>query len=109
MLFATGAAGDPVARGLVDRLGEEVVAMASVALGRLGLLEEEAPVVLGGSVLAARHPLWTTGSPRSSPYAPRRRWSGWSRLPRCSVPRCWGWTTRAPPRRRTTVLRAQYA
>ena len=30
--------------------------MASVALTRLGLLDEEAPVVLGGSVLAARHP-----------------------------------------------------
>uniref|UniRef100_A0AAU3GX48 ATPase n=1 Tax=Streptomyces sp. NBC_01401 TaxID=2903854 RepID=A0AAU3GX48_9ACTN len=56
VLFATGAAGDPVARALVDRLGDEVVAMASVALTRLGLLEEEVPVVLGGSVLAARHP-----------------------------------------------------
>ncbi|MHC3816711.1 N-acetylglucosamine kinase [Streptomyces sp. DT9] len=57
VLFATCAAGDPVARGLVDRLAEEVVAMASVALARLGLLDEPAPVVLGGSVLAARHPL----------------------------------------------------
>ncbi|WP_392874947.1 N-acetylglucosamine kinase [Streptomyces sp. LN499] len=56
VLFATGAAGDPVARALVHRLAEEVVAMASVALTRLGLLDEEAPVVLGGSVLAARHP-----------------------------------------------------
>ncbi|WP_406149063.1 N-acetylglucosamine kinase [Streptomyces sp. NBC_01012] len=56
VLFATGAAGDPVARALVDRLGDEVVAMASVALTRLDLLEEEVPVVLGGSVLAARHP-----------------------------------------------------
>lgn len=56
MLFATAAAGDAVAGALVDRLAEEVVAMASVALGRLGLLDEPAPVVLGGSVLAARHP-----------------------------------------------------
>ncbi|WP_329163782.1 ATPase [Streptomyces sp. NBC_01717] len=56
VLFATGAAGDPVARALVHRLAEEVVAMAAVALTRLGLLDEEAPVVLGGSVLAARHP-----------------------------------------------------
>ncbi|MEU8703597.1 BadF/BadG/BcrA/BcrD ATPase family protein [Streptomyces sp. NPDC048565] len=56
VLFATGAAGDRVARALVDRLGDEVVAMASVALTRLDLLEEEVPVVLGGSVLAARHP-----------------------------------------------------
>ncbi|MER5882559.1 BadF/BadG/BcrA/BcrD ATPase family protein [Streptomyces sp. NPDC001941] len=56
VLFATAAAGDPVAGALVDRLGDEVVALASVALGRLGLLDEEAPVLLGGSVLAARHP-----------------------------------------------------
>ncbi|MFJ1841832.1 N-acetylglucosamine kinase [Streptomyces sp. NPDC088146] len=56
VLFATAAAGDPVAVSLVDRLAEEVVSMASVALGRLGLLDEEAPVVLGGGVLAARHP-----------------------------------------------------
>ncbi|MFH8754516.1 N-acetylglucosamine kinase [Streptomyces atroolivaceus] len=56
VLFSTGAAGDRVARDLVDRLGDEVVAMASVSLARLGLLEEEVPVVLGGGVLAARHP-----------------------------------------------------
>ncbi|MEV2243898.1 BadF/BadG/BcrA/BcrD ATPase family protein [Streptomyces sp. NPDC049970] len=56
VLFATSAAGDPVAGALVDRLADEVVAMASVALGTLGLLTEDVPVVLGGSVLAARHP-----------------------------------------------------
>ncbi|MBK0376995.1 ATPase [Streptomyces sp. RB110-1] len=56
VLFATAAAGDAVASALVERLAEEVVAMASVALNRLGLLDEEAPVLLGGSVLAARHP-----------------------------------------------------
>jgi len=56
VLFATAADGDRIARGLVDRLGDEVVAMASVSLTRLGLLAEEVPVVLGGSVLAARHP-----------------------------------------------------
>ncbi|MFF2525610.1 N-acetylglucosamine kinase [Streptomyces liangshanensis] len=56
VLFATSAAGDPVARSLVDRLAEEVVALSTVALGKLDLLDEEAPVLLGGSVLAARHP-----------------------------------------------------
>ncbi len=56
VLFATAAAGDAVASALVERLAQEVVAMASVALNRLGLLDEEAPVLLGGSVLAARHP-----------------------------------------------------
>ncbi|QQC89341.1 N-acetylglucosamine kinase [Streptomyces alfalfae] len=56
VLFATAAAGDGVARSLVDRMADEVVAMSTVALERLGLLAEEAPVLLGGSVLAARHP-----------------------------------------------------
>ncbi|WP_405853621.1 ATPase [Streptomyces sp. NBC_00090] len=56
VLFRVSAAGDPVALALVHRLAEEVVALSAVALGRLGLLDEEAPVMLGGSVLAARHP-----------------------------------------------------
>ncbi|GGX37002.1 N-acetylglucosamine kinase [Streptomyces chryseus] len=56
VLFAVSAAGDAVARAIVHRQADEVVAMATVALARLDLLEEEAPVVLGGSVLAARHP-----------------------------------------------------
>ncbi|MGW4854715.1 N-acetylglucosamine kinase [Streptomyces sp. NPDC004288] len=56
VLFAVAAGGDPIALSLVHRLAEEVVVMAAVALRRLGLHEEEAPVMLGGSVLAARHP-----------------------------------------------------
>ncbi|MFF6995087.1 N-acetylglucosamine kinase [Streptomyces sp. NPDC008313] len=57
VLFATAADGDPVARAVVDRLAEEVVAMTAVALSRLDLLDEEVPVLLGGSVLAAGHRL----------------------------------------------------
>ncbi|WP_052488681.1 BadF/BadG/BcrA/BcrD ATPase family protein [Streptomyces sp. 150FB] len=56
VLFATSEAGDTIARSLVDRLADEVVVMATVALGKLDLLDEEAPVLLGGGVLAARHP-----------------------------------------------------
>lgn len=56
VLFRTSARGDAIARSLVRRLAEEVVALSTVALGRLGLLDEEVPVLLGGSVLAARHP-----------------------------------------------------
>ena len=56
VLFATAASGDPVARSLVDRLADEIVTMAVVALTRLDLLAEETPVVLGGGILAARHP-----------------------------------------------------
>ncbi|NUP20638.1 MAG: ATPase [Streptomyces sp.] len=56
VLFATAAAGDAVARSIVDRLADEVVTMSAIALTRLDLLEEETPVLLGGGVLAARHP-----------------------------------------------------
>ncbi|GHD89787.1 N-acetylglucosamine kinase [Streptomyces naganishii] len=56
VLFATAAEGDPIARRIIDRLAEEVVSMATVALTRLDLLNEETPVLLGGSVLAAQHP-----------------------------------------------------
>ncbi|UUN26950.1 N-acetylglucosamine kinase [Streptomyces sp. FIT100] len=56
VLFATAARGDGVAGAIVDRLADEVVTMATVALSRLGLLDEEVPVVLGGSVLSAGHP-----------------------------------------------------
>jgi N-acetylglucosamine kinase-like BadF-type ATPase len=53
VLFATADAGDPVARSVVDRQAEEVVALATVALRRLDLLDDEVDVVLGGGVLAA--------------------------------------------------------
>ncbi|MER6180685.1 BadF/BadG/BcrA/BcrD ATPase family protein [Streptomyces sp. NPDC001652] len=56
VLFSTAADGDPVARDLVERLAQEVATMATVALTRLDLLAEETPVLLGGGILAARHP-----------------------------------------------------
>ncbi|WP_432027004.1 N-acetylglucosamine kinase [Streptomyces sp. 1222.5] len=55
VLFATAAEGDGRARAIVTRLAEEVTVMATVALTRLGLLEEETPVLLGGGVLTAGH------------------------------------------------------
>ncbi|WP_333737775.1 N-acetylglucosamine kinase [Streptomyces sp. IBSBF 2806] len=55
VLFATATQGDAVARSVVDRLAEEVVTMATVALTRLELLAEETPVLLGGGVLTAGH------------------------------------------------------
>ncbi|MER5545652.1 N-acetylglucosamine kinase [Streptomyces sp. NPDC001118] len=57
VLFATAAEGDAVARAIVARLAEEVTVMATVALTRLDLLDEETPVLLGGSVLTAGHAL----------------------------------------------------
>ncbi len=72
LLFRVAAQGDPVARRVVDRQAEEIVAMASVALRRLGLLDAPAAVVLGGSVLAARHPQLMDGvAARLASVAPK--------------------------------------
>ncbi|MFJ9851656.1 N-acetylglucosamine kinase [Streptomyces sp. NPDC101150] len=57
VLFGVAAAGDAVARTIVARQAEEVVLLATVALHRLDLLAVPTPVILGGGVLAARHPL----------------------------------------------------
>jgi N-acetylglucosamine kinase-like BadF-type ATPase len=61
VLFATAAEGDAVARSIVARLAAEVAVMATVALTRLDLLDEETPVLLGGSVLTAGHALLDDG------------------------------------------------
>jgi N-acetylglucosamine kinase-like BadF-type ATPase len=65
VLLAVAAAGDEVARGVVIRQADEVCTMATVAAQNLGLADgtpdgAPLPVVLGGSVLAARDPLLTT-------------------------------------------------
>ncbi|WP_371499749.1 ATPase [Kitasatospora sp. NBC_00374] len=57
VLFATARAGDPTSLQLIDRQADEIARLAVVALTRLDLLGEPTPVVLGGGVLAARHPL----------------------------------------------------
>ncbi|MEV3973894.1 BadF/BadG/BcrA/BcrD ATPase family protein [Streptomyces sp. NPDC050698] len=75
VLFATADGGDTIARTIVERQAEEVVAMAVVALTRLDLLDEPAPVLLGGGVLAARHArlngriehLLTARAPKATP------------------------------------------
>ena len=53
VVFAA-AADDPVAAAIVDHLADEVVALARVAITRLGLEREPVEVVLGGGLL--RHP-----------------------------------------------------
>lgn len=92
VLFTVAEAGDPVASGLVDRLADEVANMATVALGQLGLLDSPAPVVLGGSILAARRPGLDAGVRGS--WADGRHWRrcGWWRLRLCWGRCCWGWT-----------------
>ena len=57
VLFAVAAAGDEIAGRLVERQADEVSALATVVLRRLGLLSSPVEVVLGGGVLAARDTL----------------------------------------------------
>jgi N-acetylglucosamine kinase-like BadF-type ATPase len=49
--------GDPVARGVVSTLAQEVVTMARAALTRLDMLATPSVVVLGGGVLTSRDPV----------------------------------------------------
>lgn len=49
--------GDPIALAVVDRMAQEIVTMARVALTRLGIADRSAEVVLGGGVLRARPPV----------------------------------------------------
>jgi len=51
VVFETASAGDPVAREIVVRLGDEVATMATTLLRRLHLLDSDADVVLGGGTL----------------------------------------------------------
>jgi len=49
-VFATAAAGDPVARSIIDRLADELVTMAIALARRAHLVRREPEVVLAGSV-----------------------------------------------------------
>jgi N-acetylglucosamine kinase-like BadF-type ATPase len=57
LLFEVAAAtGDEVAGALITRQAAEILGQHRVAAGRLGLLDRPHALVLGGSVLRARHP-----------------------------------------------------
>jgi N-acetylglucosamine kinase-like BadF-type ATPase len=60
-VLALAGDGDDVAAGLVHRQAGEICAMALTVMRRLGLTGLATPVVLGGSVLAARDPMLTAG------------------------------------------------
>lgn len=57
LILEVAAAGDRVARDLVWRLADEICLMVGTTADRLGLADTAVPVVLGGSMLTARHPL----------------------------------------------------
>jgi N-acetylglucosamine kinase-like BadF-type ATPase len=74
VLLRVASAGDRPARTVVERLAEEVFLLARVALDRLGLRDQPTDVVLGGSVLAARHAQLMDGvSRRLAAFAPRAK------------------------------------
>ncbi|MFC1420374.1 N-acetylglucosamine kinase [Streptacidiphilus cavernicola] len=71
LLFAAAEDGDPVALALVDRQADEVFLMARSVLDRLDLAGTDVEVVLGGGILAGRHPLITeTVEARLKEHAP---------------------------------------
>jgi N-acetylglucosamine kinase-like BadF-type ATPase len=53
-VFATAAEGDAIARSIVDRLADEIVAMAAAAIRRARLVRREPAVVLAGGVFRAQ-------------------------------------------------------
>jgi N-acetylglucosamine kinase-like BadF-type ATPase len=72
VLLRIAASGDRPAAAVVERQAEEVFLLARAALDRLKLRDQPTDVVLGGSILAARHPLLMEGvSLRVAAYAPR--------------------------------------
>jgi N-acetylglucosamine kinase-like BadF-type ATPase len=72
VLLRVAAAGDGLARAVVERLAEEVFLLARATINRLNLRDQSTDVVLGGGVLAARHPLLMEEvSRRFEAHAPR--------------------------------------
>jgi N-acetylglucosamine kinase-like BadF-type ATPase len=61
VLLRTAARGDEVARKVVARLADEIVAMAVAMIRRLGLTGQAVPVILGGGLLTVRDPMLTDG------------------------------------------------
>lgn len=61
VVFSAATEGDAVAVGLVERQAGEIVAYARVCLDRLGLSDAAVPIIVGGGVARARHPLLVSG------------------------------------------------
>jgi N-acetylglucosamine kinase-like BadF-type ATPase len=56
LAFEASRAGDAVAAAIIDRLADEVVAMAGAAIRRLRLQRSPVPVALGGGMFRDRDP-----------------------------------------------------
>jgi N-acetylglucosamine kinase-like BadF-type ATPase len=57
LLFEVAQSGDAVARRIIAQQAEEIVTLVRVCVQRLDFGDRPIPVVLGGGVLAANHPL----------------------------------------------------
>jgi N-acetylglucosamine kinase-like BadF-type ATPase len=55
IVFAEAAAGDSVARGIIDRLADELAGMATALIRRLRMTRLDVEVVLAGGVFRTRH------------------------------------------------------
>ena len=75
LTFAAAADGDAVARGIVDRIADEIVAHAAAAVRRLRLSGMRVPVVLSGGLFGAK----------DSPFLERIRAGIWSVAPAADV------------------------
>ena len=53
LVFSAASAGDSVARSVVDRQADEIVAMVSTAIKRLRMQKLDVDVVLGGGIFRA--------------------------------------------------------
>ncbi len=60
LVFAAATDGDPVARAILDDLGDEVVAWAEAMIRRLHLTRNDVPVVLSGGIFRATYPPFVT-------------------------------------------------
>lgn len=73
VVFAEAAAGDAVARGIVDRLADQVIEFASAAIRRLRLTRAAVPVILSGGLVrtadAPFHDRIRVGVARTAPSA----------------------------------------
>jgi N-acetylglucosamine kinase-like BadF-type ATPase len=77
VVFEAASAGDPVARSIVDRQADEIVAMAVAALRRVRALRTAIPVVLAGGIFKATdrafHERIRAGLAAAAPRAEVRR------------------------------------
>jgi N-acetylglucosamine kinase-like BadF-type ATPase len=82
LVFDAAAGGDAVARSIVDRQADEIVAMATTIIGRLGMRRAAVPVVLAGGVTRTDEPLfWARIRAGITALAPRAAVSRLDRPP----------------------------